>query len=227
MKHISYSRILIYLIGMIILACGLTMNTKVTLGVSPILSIPYALSEVFSLNFANLVFIYYCIFILVQLLLHYFVLHEKDKSIYISDILQILLSMVFTRIMNVVSLILPVFEKECTGFFASLYFRFIMLAVAILLTGIGAALTLNMNLIPNPGDGIVAALAKAMKKPVGTSKNIVDISCVALTCIFSYLSAGKIIGVGIGTLCAMLGVGRVINLINRSFDLSKYTGTQD
>ena len=119
MKQLSYKRILIYLCGMVILACGLTMNTKVTLGVSPILSIPYAISEVFSLNFGNLVFIYYCIFIAIQLLLHYFVIHEKDKSIYISDVLQIVLSMAFTRIMNVVSLIIPVFEKECTGFCGS------------------------------------------------------------------------------------------------------------
>lgn len=42
-----------------------------------------------------------------------------------------------------------------------------VLAAGIILTGIGAAMSLDMRLIPNPGDGIVQALADCFKKPVG------------------------------------------------------------
>ena len=214
---LSSKRILIYLIGMIILAAGLTLNTKVTLGVSSILSIPYCLSQIFSFNFSNVVFVWYCILILFQILIH---LHlKKERSVCLIDVLQILVSLIFTRIMNVFSLIIPTFETDLSGFFASIPFRIIMLLIAIILTGIGAALTLDMKLIPNPGDGIVAALAELLRKPVGTSKNIVDIFCVCLTAAISFLLKGKVIGVGIGTLIAMLGVGRVINFINSHFDI--------
>ncbi len=37
---------LIYLMGMVILAFGITLNTKTGLGVSPIISIAYCVSEI-------------------------------------------------------------------------------------------------------------------------------------------------------------------------------------
>ena len=46
----------------------------------------------------------------------------------------------------------------------SLLLRLFVLFLAIVLTGIGAATMLNMNLIPNPGDGIVQAIAAEIKK---------------------------------------------------------------
>ena len=221
---ISVKRLTLYVSGMIVLAFGLTLNTKVTLGVSPLLALPYAISEIYSLNFSNLVFILYCLFIVAQLIIHRFVLHTDEKSIYVTDVLQIAVSLLFTRFMNLVSSIIPVFANECSGFFAGIWFRLLMLMVAMILTGTGASLILNMKLVPNPGDGVVDAIAQAIKNPLGTAKNIVDITCVFLTAVFSFVSSGKIVGIGIGTLLAMLGVGRVINFINTHFDLAKYAG---
>ena len=214
----SYKRISLYLIGMIVLAAGLTLNSKVTLGVSPILSLPYAVSEMLQFNFSDAVFVWYCLFIVLQVLVH---LHlKKEKTVFISDVAQILISLLFTRIMNIFASFIPVFETECQGFTSTIWLRMIMLALAIMLTGIGAALTLSMHLIPNPGDGIVATLSELLDKKVGTCKNIVDISCVCLTILISYLGSNRIIGVGIGTLLAMMGVGRIINFTNSHFDLT-------
>ena len=220
--HLSFKRLLIYFLGIVLLAAGLTMNTQVTLGVSSIMSVAYAVSQIFSINYSDVVMAWYSLFVVIQLILHCFVLHEKNKIVYLFDVLQILFSLVFTRIMNLFFIIIPVFETECEGFFATIWFRLIMLAVAIILTGAGAALTLAMKLIPNPGDGIVAVLAQVIKKPVGTTKNIVDAICVAAACLISFLLTGKIIGVGIGTLASVLGVGRVINYINKRFHPAQY-----
>ena len=38
-------RALVYILGLLVLAMGLTLNTKAGLGVSPIISISYAVSE--------------------------------------------------------------------------------------------------------------------------------------------------------------------------------------
>ena len=43
-------------------------------------------------------------------------------------------------------------------------FDYLHCFLAIVLTGIGAATMLNMNLIPNPGDGIVQAIATKIQK---------------------------------------------------------------
>lgn len=51
-------RIILYTFGMIILAFGLVLNTKTTLGVSPIISVAYAASDILSINFGNMTFLW-------------------------------------------------------------------------------------------------------------------------------------------------------------------------
>jgi uncharacterized membrane protein YczE len=100
-------------------------------------------------------------------------------------------------------------------FAGSLAGRIIFLIVAIICTGVGAALSLNMRIVPNPGDGIVQTIADAVRKDNGFVKNCVDITCVIITCVTGLIFSRKIIGIGIGTLMAMLGVGRVIAVFNK------------
>ena len=52
----TLNRWIIYSIGMLILAMGLTLNTKAGLGVSPIISLSYAMSEIWHLNFGDVTF---------------------------------------------------------------------------------------------------------------------------------------------------------------------------
>ena len=47
-------RFLLYFVGLFILALGLTLNTKANLGVSPIISIPYSISQLTRYNFGDL-----------------------------------------------------------------------------------------------------------------------------------------------------------------------------
>ena len=78
-------------------------------------------------------------------------------------------------------------------------------------------LSLDMRLIANPGDGLVQAVSDRTGTDLGLSKNIVDITCVTLTCILSMTVSHRILGVGIGTLIAMIGIGRVIAFVNKLF----------
>ncbi len=52
--------------------------------------------------------------------------------------------------------------------------------------------------------------------PTGLIKNFTDIICVSFTCIVSLVFAHKIVGIGIGTLFAMVFVGRTIAVFNHS-----------
>ena len=90
----------------------------------------------------------------------------------------------------------------------------VFLAFAIVFTGIGAALSLNMRLIPNPGDGIVQAISDFSGKSVGLTKNCFDITNVAITTSIGLLSTGYLVGIDLGTILSMIGVGRVIALFN-------------
>ncbi len=71
-----------------------------------------------------------------------------------------------------------------------------------------------MRIIPNPGDGIVQAIADCIHKSIGFTKNCVDASCVTITIIISMICSGKLYGIGIGTIIAMIAVGRIIAVFN-------------
>ena len=91
-------RILVYVVGMFILALGLTLNTKANLGVSPIISVPYSISQITGLNFGDLTFVVYAIFVVVQIIIH---IRLKNHKRIASDILQLPLSLIFTRLLNI------------------------------------------------------------------------------------------------------------------------------
>lgn len=63
MKKENVYRTVFYIAGLLILALGLTLNTKAGLGVSPIISVPYTFSQIFDFNFGNATLVFYCIFV--------------------------------------------------------------------------------------------------------------------------------------------------------------------
>ena len=213
-------RWVLYLAGMVILAIGLTLNTKTGLGVSAILSVSFAISEIWTLNFGNIALVVYVLFVVIQMVLHG--LCPKTRAgrrlgtVLLLDALQFPLSLGFTRVINLVSALVPVLSEAYAGrFLGSFVGRVLFLLLAVVLTGIGAAMTLNMRIVPNPADGIVQTLAEATGKTVGFAKNWFDLLNVCINLILGFVFAGGIVGVGLGTVVAALGTGRVIALVNR------------
>lgn len=74
-----------YTIGMVVLTLGLTLNTLANLGVSPIISVLYSISQITGLNFINITFVVYAIFVVVQLAIH---IQLKNNRI-ISDLFRL------------------------------------------------------------------------------------------------------------------------------------------
>lgn len=101
-------------------------------------------------------------FVLVPLVLHavQWRLHpEIDyRLVLLLDVLQIPLSLVFTRFLNLFGAFFPDLSAGAAGWTDRLPLRLAVL-LAILCTGVGAALSLSMRIVPNPGDGIVQTLA--------------------------------------------------------------------
>ena len=204
--HQKIFRGIYYILGLTILALGLTLNAKTGLGVSPITALPYAVSKILHLNFGNMVFVLYLIFIAVELIL------KRQRSDRFLIILQIPLSLVFTRVMNL-------FSNLMNLHFEVLWQQLLLLLCAILCTGIGAAMTMNMHLVPNPGDGIVQTISESSGWETGIVKNCVDFTNVLCAILLGCLVGDPLLGVGLGTILAVLGIGRVITLFNRFFQV--------
>lgn len=191
----------IYLAGMTLLALGITLTTLAGLGASAIVSVPYTISRGFGLNFANLTLIFYCSFVAAE-----FVINGKRRRWL--DLLQIPVSILFTRFMALFQWGIP----YQSGFLPT---DLLVLLLGILLTGIGAAMAVDMMLIPNPGDGIVNSISMRSGKELGFCKNCFDIGCVTCALILGTLFGSPLLGIGLGTLLSMLGVGRVMAVWNR------------
>lgn len=189
-----------YLLGMVLLALGLTLNTKTGLGASAIVSVPFTVSQATGWNFGNLTLVVYCLFVAAQFVL-------KGPKRQWTDLLQIPLSIVFTRFMNLFAGVIPYKNGNLPADIA-------LLIVAILFTGVGAAMTVAMQLIPNPGDGIVGTIARITGKELGFCKNCFDVGCVSLSLIIGLCFGNWLLGIGLGTLISMVGVGRAIAGLN-------------
>lgn len=128
------------------------------------------------------------------------------------DVLQIPLSLVFTRFLNLFGAFFPDLAAGAAGWTDRLPLRLVVLLLAILCTGVGAAMSLSMRIVPNPGDGIVQALSDCTHRSVGFTKNCFDLCNITLTILLGLLLSGHLVGIGLGTVLAVVGVGRVIAL---------------
>lgn len=200
-ENLGY-RLVVYLIGMVILALGLTLTAETNLGTSPLTAIPFVFAAYTGISFPDATFCMFVIFVLCQILIK----HTVKDTIWF--LLQIPLSVVFTRIMLLAQIAIDISMY-------SVGVRLLFVLLAAVLTGVGAALGLRMRLIPNPGDGFVLELSEWVKKPLGNVKNLVDISCVCIAAVLGLVLMHKLVGVGIGSVIVMLGVGRVIAIVNK------------
>lgn len=220
---IDWKRLALYLLGLLILAAGLTLTTKVSLGVSPIISVSFCISQLWNLNLGDVTFVWYCVLVVIQIVIH---LIRRKKSMILQDFLQIAVSLIFTRLMNLYGAWIPVFAGK-EGFLGTLWWRLLMMVCAIVLTGVGAAMSVDMRIIPNPGDGIAQTTADVAGIGLGTAKNVTDLICVLLAGMIALLKAGRIVGIGPGTLLAVLGVGRVIALFHAVTGLNRWYAGED
>ena len=164
------------------------------------MSVAYTISEGAGVNLGDMTFVIYCLFIAAQM-----IINGKDRNWL--DLLQLPLSLVFTRFMNLFKAVIP-YEH---GYLPT---DLLVLLAGIVLTGIGAAMTVDMQLIPNSGDGIVNSIARRCGRELGFTKNIFDCGCVAVSLLVGAFFGDPLLGIGLGTVISMLGVGRVVAAFN-------------
>lgn len=196
-------RWIFYAAGMLMLALGIVLNSKSQLGMAPILSGMFCLSEIYGLNFSNLTLYYYIFLVALQ-----FVIRGRESRL--ADLLQIPLSIIFTRFMNL-------FSELLTMEVPALWQKLLVAFLGAVCTGIGITMAVNMRILPNPGDGIVQAISDKSGISLGTTKNLFDGASAVIGLGLGLILKGKIIGVGLGTIINVLCIGRVVAACSRLF----------
>ena len=196
-----FYRVFFYISGMIIQCFGLTLSTKTDLGASAIISLPFTVGQVTGINFAIFNFMLSLIMVGLQILL--------NKRVDVKTLLQIPGSFLISSLVGIYDVILPAPVK--------LWSRWLCMVLAITANGVGGAMMINMKVVPNIADGLANSIGEKLGRNLGFGKNILDFTCVALSCCIGLLFFQRIIGVGVGTVFAMIFVGRVMATFNHFF----------
>ena len=196
-------RIPLYVIGLIVLAAGIDMNTKTQLGISPIISVAYNISAITGISLGLTTFVYYVSLIFLQLIL------LKGK-LPVIQWLQVAASFVTSLFIQIFDGLIPVPESY-PG-------KFALLAAAILVTALGVVIVVCQDIVPNPADGLAKAVAQVLHKSLGFGKNVIDLVAVIISLLIGLIARGHVMNIGIGTLLSVIFVGRAIALIQYLID---------
>lgn len=202
MKH-SFRRGAFYCTGVALICLGITLNTKTGLGLSAVTSLPYSAANALGCSFSTALFWFYIACVLLQLAL------KRKKSSW-RDLLQLPLSAVFSTIQGWFA---QVIRLEFTAFWQP----YVALAAAVVFTGVGVFMMVNMDLVSAPADGVPYVIGKATGKSMGFIKNVMDAACVLGALVIDLLFTGRVVSIGVGTLVVMLFTGRVIAVSDTLF----------
>lgn len=192
-------RLLFFFLGNIILALGICINAKANLGVSAVMSLPFGLTELTGYPIGITSFVIYIIMLLCQLVL-------LGRQFPIVQWFQLLASFLS-------SFLLQIFDDliQAPQFFL---IKILYLLFGISLTALGASMTIASALVPGPPDGLANVIGQVLKKDFGFGKNILDMLCVATAIALGIFNGRGFLGIGFGTLIAVILTGRIISWIH-------------
>ena len=203
-------RVAIYCLGLFILALGVSFSKVADLGMSPVNSIPYVLSEIFtSLSMGTWVIIIFSLYIAIQ-----FVILGRD--IQPARLLQILCTTLFgyfTDFTNALTAALLPQPTAVASTFVLVYgVRLLYLVISMLLIALGILFYLTPDLISLPGEGIMQVLAQKLHLPLHKVKMAFDITVSLIALALSLVYFREFHGIREGTVIAAFGVGKILGL---------------
>lgn len=193
-------RVSFYVLGMFILALGVSLSVLSGLGVSPVSSIPYIVSKLSGLSLGQTTTIVFSVYVLAQIAL-------RGKDFKPIQFLQVACALLFGRFVSITSQIISGFEPS------SYLVRIMLIIVSTVLIALGIHLYLAARIVPQASEGLVQTIAEKGEWEIANIKNWFDILSVGLACIISLIAFGKIEGIREGTFVTAIGVGRVMKVI--------------
>jgi len=194
-------RIVQYIIGLLILAFGVTISINSDLGVSPVSALPYVVSVVWDMSLSTCVIIVFSSYIVMQI----FILGKEFKWY---NLFQLAFSTIYGYFTD--------FTKWVIGDFALPGYggRLIMMVVSTIIISAGTTIYVGAKLVPMPMDGISLALAQKLgtdsfPKMKGITGCISVLVCVLICLIFN---GGKVVGVREGTVFTAVFVGVFVSV---------------
>lgn len=196
------ARLGIYCLGLLILAFGIALSVNSNLGVSPISSLPYVISQITDVSLGTCTTVIYALYILLQMVL-------SRKKFQPALLVQLVFSTVFGYFVDGAKFILG-------DFMLPTYFgQLVMLIGSILLIGLSLVFYIDVELVPMPAEGLVGCIAERTGKPFSSMKVAVDCTSVLVAVTLSFMFLGGLVGVREGTVITALLAGRMMGVFRK------------
>ena len=206
MKDHLIRRYIIFLCGLMLISFGISIITKASLGTSPITSIPYSLSLIFTdLTLGNWTILFSILLVALQL-----VMLGKDAD-RINILLQIVVSFVFGYFIDFAMMCMQWFEPEMY------VLKVVSVVLGCFILAIGVYLQLVANVVMVPGDGFVYALTMKLRKDYGKVRITSDMTMVIIAAVIGLIGLGTLGGVREGTIISALLVGFIARQYMKRF----------
>ena len=196
-------QIVVYVVGLIILAFGVAFGVHSALGISPVNSLSYVVSQTSGISMGISVTGFFVFCILLQIV----ILRKEFRWINLSQI-------IFSSILGV---FIDIALIATAGLYASNYFvQLAMLGASIILIAFGLTIYLSAKMVSLPPEGVVEAiLQKTGKGTFSTIKVIMDSLIVLAAVVLALLLLGNIIGVREGTIASAILIGKAMPPIDK------------
>ena len=203
-------RVLVYCAGLFVMALGVSFSGKADLGMSPVNSIPYVLSEIFtSLSMGTWIIIIFSLYILIQ-----FIILGRDLQP--ARVLQLICTTLFGYFTDFTNFLAGMFlpDPDTLPFAPPVVYgvRLIYLLISMVLIALGILLYLEPRLISLPGEGIMPVIAEKLYLPLHTVKMCFDITVSLIALVISLVYFRQFHGIREGTVIAAFGVGKILSL---------------
>lgn len=203
-----FRKIVVYCLGLFIMAMGVSFSGTADLGMSPVNSIPYVLSEIFTqLSMGTWIIIIFSIYILIQFII-------LGRDIQPLRILQLICTTIFGYFTDFTNMLADKFLPEpaslalpAVGIYGV---RFVYLFISMVLIALGILFYLAPNLISLPGEGIMQVIADKLNVPLHKVKMCFDITVSVIALIISLVYFKQFHGIREGTVIAAFGVGKIL-----------------
>ncbi|MGN1112793.1 MAG: YitT family protein [Acutalibacteraceae bacterium] len=197
-------RLAVYILGLFLIALGVSVSKASDLGVAPVNSIPAVLSEILGTDIGICTTAVFIGFILLQICI-------MRREFKIKNLLQILCSTLFGYFVSLTNMLCVAFLPTCPNYF----FQILYILISIVLVALGILLYIEADILSMPAEGVMQALSCKTGIAFSTAKLIFDWSVIIIAAVLSLIFLHSLVGVREGTVIAAFGVGLCLKLITR------------
>ena len=200
-------RLLVFCLGQFVLACGVVLAIKASLGASPTTAIPNVIYNILqdrgntSIALGTCTTAIYCVYILVQLLL-------LRRDFKVRMLLEIAVSFIFGYFVTLGQHLLAFVPAPQNYFIQIVY-----LVISIPIMSAGIAIYVIPQISPAPAEGVTAAMSQKIGWPVPRCLLVFDICIVAIGSILSLVYFHGLVGIREGTIICAITLGPVMKPI--------------